>query len=602
MFLRAKAFIEKISKGEINLPNTSWRDPPGTSKHDLLTVNGEHTSMTEVQSCLQDTIKQCGSDINKMLEGVDESKDTPLGEIHDRLGSTEVGYNALMDPRNTYGKRSGRVIIDRIVTEPKWAVTLLDGGSEPFHHGVRGDGKDLRWSMDRVLDLSLMIDNITRLLGIAIHLVYGSPARGSELLTAKIINCAEGIRGWYVISSRVVIVCRWQKSSSLEGGKDTVIPRVLDATVSRLFVRYLAYIHPVQIFLASVLNWSPSKVDNVRLFLYVQRGARIETNTLSDWLKLTGIGQAASKHGGLGVEDWRQLVSFVQDYFNIRLSFDGNGDDGAVSGFGHRGKVHSSWYNRDGDWIPGMEIRLMQRAMSSCSVWHGILGLSLDLPIGEDGDTIVSNRNDVPPESMSTGNHVFAPASIKTIIDLMEAPIRSAIEGAITAKDAHTTKDDPFSQRLLPLANIEVPAERVTQLRKLGYTWGFKSRTQAMVAEKMIANVQDGVYIMPTGSGKTLPYILTASVIGPHRFIAVCVPFRALLDELCRRINDSGVHAWEWKEKARENERTGICLISAERMAAWTSWAKGVVDQLVGHLPSRSLTISTVSSSRKLMR
>jgi len=63
---------------------------------------------------------------------------------------------------------------------------------------------------------------------------------------------------------------------------------------------------------------------------------------------------------------WRTGVSpchFVQDYFCISLALDNGEEDQSVRWFGHRGKIHSMCYNRDRDWIPGIEIRLMQKAM-----------------------------------------------------------------------------------------------------------------------------------------------------------------------------------------------------------------------------------------------
>ncbi|RXK38960.1 hypothetical protein M231_03805 [Tremella mesenterica] len=226
------------------MPNCFWRDDPAVTSHDLLTVNGQHTSITEIQTVIRDLINDCEDRLLKLIGNLDLLP--PLAQVHDRLGSSSLGYSAMSDPRNhTLSKASG-ALFTKAVTDPLLSRQVLGSDSRPIHRGPRSDNKDLRWDHEVVGSLMVYCDNILRLLSVAAHMTYGSPARGTELLTVKLSNNKEGLRGWYVVGGRVVLVCRWQKTSGLEGGKDTMIPRVLDASVSKLFLRYCAYVRPFQ--------------------------------------------------------------------------------------------------------------------------------------------------------------------------------------------------------------------------------------------------------------------------------------------------------------------------------------------------------------------
>lgn len=570
--LQSKAYIERISKTEVNIPNHFWRDSPSAKDHDLLSINGKLTSVTNCREVLQHQLDSCEAYLEGLLEGIDQ-EDTPLDKIHDQLGNHDVGYSAIHDKRNHFGSGNGLDLIHKLVKDKEWASRVL-GGSESFVNGIRPDGKDLDWNLEMLDLLNQQIDSVIQLLGTAIHMVYGSPARGTELLTTKLVNSVHGDRSWYILGSRVVSVIRWQKTSVLEGGKDTIIPRVLDERTSQLWIKFIAYLNPLQAFLGSILRWTEDRVDNCCLFFFAQSGVRLNTQGLTRWTKQSGLGDGTTE-GSLGVEDWRQLVSFLQDYYNIRLSVD-SGEDASISGFGHGSGVHSQWYNRGADWIPQLEIRRVQMAMVMCQRWHRIMGVD-----GADGEGAYEKALSFPDTEESV-----------TKVQSTPVPFPAPTELGHTIQQAVSAAFEQYRPSALPIANmssasevhVEVSPMRLLQLRQLGIP-AFRSREQAMVTEQMISNHQDGLYIMPTGSGKTLPYILTAHLLGRSQFIAVIVPFRALLDELRSRCNAVGVTAWEWIEskngKGKDYSLSGICLVSVERVGSWVNWAKAHTQQLV---------------------
>lgn len=571
-FLRAKDYIKTASRNQVNLGNCRFRDDPASGVRDLLSINGEHTSITEVKSCikgLQDSIESLSS---RFLDGSGQHNDPKLVNIRDVYSSVDPGYSPIHDPVNGSLCSDRDELVERILLEPEWAKDVLRGQrAKVFHHGrIPGENR-IAWDNTGMTSLLEELDHINMLLGILMHLVCGSPARGTELLTLKLINAEGGPRSWYVMNSRVVIVCRWQKTSNQEGGLDKPIPRVLDQRTSRLFIRYMARIHNLRIFAASVIGLSKEAIDNYRTFFYVQHGKRLETKDLTAGIKSVGIGaRAASDRGGLGVEEWRQLVAFVQDTYNIRLNYETQ-EDGHVAGFGHSKATHDSWYGRNKDWPPGLQVRLVENAMHACARWHEILDLQPETIDPAEPTLLI---DDVRP-SETTTRPVVMPVDNSTLLTEI-----CALREAMAVRDEIERRDLP-ARMLLPLAPLPVPVSRTKQLQEMGFDQGFRSPAQAMITEKMIEGTSDGIYVMPTGAGKTLPYLMTAKVIGAGRFVTVVVPFTALLQSIKTVARSRGVTAWEWRHGEKRRGTSGLCLVAVENIREWTTWAMEWKERLV---------------------
>ena len=69
------------------------------------------------------------------------------------------------------------------------------------------------------------------------------------------------------------------------------------------------------------------------------------------------------------------------------------------------------------------------------------------------------------------------------------------------------------------------------------------------------------VVVLPTGGGKSLLFIVPAYLDGVGVTIVV-VPFRALINDLVKRITDSGIDCEEWKPG--QMSMAAIVVVSAD--------------------------------------
>ncbi|KAF1955455.1 hypothetical protein CC80DRAFT_549137 [Byssothecium circinans] len=115
---------------------------------------------------------------------------------------------------------------------------------------------------------------------------------------------------------------------------------------------------------------------------------------------------------------------------------------------------------------------------------------------------------------------------------------------------------DMQEKRLTPLAPQPKRVERIDQGREevhkamqqaLGRSEvSFKSYEQEQAVHAVVAGQTPLVVVLPTGRGKSLLFMVPACLDNPGVTVVV-VPYRALIEDLVRRIRDSGIDCMEWK-------------------------------------------------------
>ena len=77
----------------------------------------------------------------------------------------------------------------------------------------------------------------------------------------------------------------------------------------------------------------------------------------------------------LGLQDWRQLVAFVQDFFGAETALRQALSDPSVRMFVYSLSNRAGHYGVDEDRLPGQSSQEMAGQAAASRQWHAILGL-----------------------------------------------------------------------------------------------------------------------------------------------------------------------------------------------------------------------------------
>ncbi|RXK38959.1 hypothetical protein M231_03804 [Tremella mesenterica] len=228
--------------------------------------------------------------------------------------------------------------------------------------------------------------------------------------------------------------------------------------------------------------------------------------------------------------------------------------------------------------------------------WQGVVGLVANRPRASDGSTVVTVLQEVTETALEVRPGRAPDLTLQAVTHAIGEAFKSEV-----ATHLEVGLSQPRSSSLPVIPDIEVPSVRFNDLTRLGYRSGFRSPTQALVTEHMIKAVSDGIYIMPTGAGKTLPYFLTSSLVGTPLFVAVVVPFASLLEDLRSRAGGLGVKVHCWQDGQRVPEDCSLCLLAVEHVTSFLGWARTLSGRLHCVVVEEAHEIILSSSYRKAM-
>ncbi|KAL5371306.1 hypothetical protein DPSP01_014356 [Paraphaeosphaeria sporulosa] len=162
----------------------------------------------------------------------------------DNGAETKVGWSFMEDPRNKHATS---------VEEPKqWLGQRLQGERklrEAFvdveaTRSALARGEGVVWAQDRVRTYGQAMKEARRMLAALVHMTGGAPPRGSELVSIKHRNSANGdSRGIFIEDGAVVFVTKYHKNVG-QTGKGKVIHRYMPREVGELVVYYLWFVSP----------------------------------------------------------------------------------------------------------------------------------------------------------------------------------------------------------------------------------------------------------------------------------------------------------------------------------------------------------------------
>ncbi|KAH6132289.1 hypothetical protein HBI68_255650 [Parastagonospora nodorum] len=476
-------------------------------------------------------------------EGAIAATETPCPVIDwsrlvDNAAEQQVGWSFIRDPRNRgatsvedpvywLGQRVGdekRLQRDFVNREASRASFAQGGG--------------LVWVKDRVEAYGEAMKKARQSLAALVHITGGAPPRGSELVTIKYKNSANGdSRGIFIEDGAVVFVTKYHKNIA-QTGQGKVVHRYMPREVGEFVVFYLWFIMPFweqlcsavygEVVEGSAYLWQPQPEKSW------QQPARPQTSAQSDSTVRVGrrsrfrvVRQVDSVGGsdeeaeeeevpvpGLRctVELWNSnrvkhaLQAISLPYMGVKLTIMGwrHGSKGIYRRHIRNPAAVKAFMDADdeGGYSNVDDEPFDLQTGHSSSVAGGIYGRPLTEPVFSVEAKRFAFR------LVSTEWHAF----LQMPSALQKKPARGT--GAAAARK-EAVEEEYRRWRLMRLVDADSELKRL-----LGEEARFRS-VQKPAVEAILQHQSPVVVVMGTGAGKSILFMLPASVSGGLTIVVV---------------------------------------------------------------------------------
>jgi hypothetical protein len=179
-----------------------------------------------------------------VVEGTTPLPTIDWGTLVDNAAEQQVGWSFMEDPRNHHATSVAdpkQWLGRRIVDEKEWRRSFVDIEAT---RAALAAGRGVVWLQGRVKAYSKAMKEARFRLAALVHMTGGAPPRGTELVSVKHSNTANGdSRGVFIEDGLVVFVTKYHKNVG-QTGKGKVIHRYLPREVGELVVFYLWFARP----------------------------------------------------------------------------------------------------------------------------------------------------------------------------------------------------------------------------------------------------------------------------------------------------------------------------------------------------------------------
>ncbi|CAD0046302.1 unnamed protein product [Aureobasidium pullulans] len=439
-----------------------------------------------------------------------------LQSLSDSPNSSEAGFSFVRLPRNgEFLKADGsRWLLDQVIAAPHLQRQFFAGrASDTFKAPA----------VNRYIR---HVDRFRTNLAVLCHITSGQPARATEILSIRHRNSYEGgHRGVYIDGGLVSLTTSYYKGSTIAAKADVnIIQRYLPETVGLLVVRYLWLVLP-WIELLETQCYSRTTVSD-HLWPDQLPGHAFDGDTFRTRFKQTterytgckGINISSYRHLAIAIS--RRYLTAAEQFIDAVDASDEHGDaaekttnplDAQAS---HSSYVAQLVYGRDGQAIAGSLLTSRDKFRTVSRAWHALLECDLTLEVGKKGSNKANDDDYVDDDHVND--------------DDSNDPYEALAEKHVARRWALLRQSSP----LVRLRELVSPQAE------------FRSKQ-----EEVLRAVYDGdspiLAIMPTGSGKSLSFILPASYEFSGTTIVV-VPLLALQQDTLRRTTALSIPTRVW--------------------------------------------------------
>ncbi|CAO2655088.1 Nn.00g101520.m01.CDS01, partial [Neocucurbitaria sp. VM-36] len=448
----------------------------------------------------------------------------PLGQIVDDVTFTKQGMSFVSRPGN------------HLSNGLSWMLRRARSSEE----GMQLQSRDGTWKGKNVRRYLLQVERFLELLLGCVHITSGQPGRGSEITTIRHRNGLLQDRNIFVVDGQIMMVVRYHKSQS-QWDKPKIVPRFLPPRLGQVMAVYLAYVQPfyeyltVQV-LGGHLNdyvWGNEQGawDTGRLTRMLKRetGKRLGVVLHTHDYRHTAVGIGREKIGESFGRGYQDEVGEVEE-----AEVDEDGEDLIELQNNRTTAMGVGNYSVPMDIVKHLSVRSIEAFRPLSMMWHCFLGV-------DDGLGGADRRADVGERAGT------------------KRPMRESMSGiALRPKEKEARIEKPRENALRRALQRVLGREEV----------GFKSAEQEQAMHAVLDGQTPLVVVLPTGGGKSLLFTIPAC-IEEDGVTVVVVPYRALIEDLVKRIQLCGIDCIEWKHG--ETSPASVVVVSADLAGNLTS-------------------------------
>ncbi|KAH0553468.1 hypothetical protein GP486_006460, partial [Trichoglossum hirsutum] len=467
-------------------------------------------SMTDFRQLVHQLCKETRHILMKDLLFVqDKEGDLPpyrWSELKDNPAKDEPNWYFIQDRRNCM-QEGTCWLLNRILSTSELA--------EQFMHIEQGV-----WKQKRVNDYMDKISLFMERLMVLIHMSAGQPARARELLSLRYCNTEKGgHRCIFIENGLMVIVTFYDKGYSIRG-TEKIIHRYLPQEVGELLLLYIWLVLPMRQQLQKLV-YNDMEIPSVFLWS-IDRQKKWTKERVAAVLKresdrLIGV--------PLNMSSYRHIAIAISNCYMKRTKFEKDDDDK------NKDEEHDEAIDKQSSHTP------------------------------ETAGSIYARHIEEAPTHMQQMRYRFRVSSIEWHEVLQ---FTSQLKGLKLSgqkrlqEEEHEGSPGPRFRRWQTLRQTNLQ-EVLQQL--MGLETRFRSKQHAAL-QAIIANKSPIILVMRTGGGKSLMFMLPASIQEAGTTVVV-MPLIALKQDMQRRCRELGLECIAWSARKKIHD-TCILLVTPE--------------------------------------
>ena len=504
----------------------------------------------------------------------------PRGGIVDYLKNTDAGYSFLTEPANTKLADHCNDLTKHLFGTEGWCQDYICLGAEG----------NLEWISKGLWAWAGECDKLTKMMNLLLHFSMGQPARCKEVGSFLIRNTETNRRSFYWTNGTLVMYQTYEKTDAASR-RPKVKVKMLAKELRAFIVVYLAVIRPTMAIVAGLLGEDSEAALIYEDKWYVEDFRRGDTEIIGDDIKEAFRAKGVNS---MNAKNYRHLAEWLTREIRavhkalLRL------DEPLHTQAGHSARTAELVYGRDLNGHEEVSQVQWEEGMYSSTRWHKeILKLPADCrrrsrsreAVVLDGPPSLepSKENGLglesPPKYEYGGSRSSSAGVTPRFADTSGGMDRAAKRRKLLEQDQSSSVPCAIASNLeVQEGKIALRAKRA--LLKLGHAQ-WKTPEQAQAASLAVENVTNFIAVLPTGSGKSVIFMV-AALSRKVSMVVVVVPLRMLVGKQMEACEAAGVRCQVYdKDNTPGNGAKGVVFVSIEEAGSgeFYAWAKQAVSE-----------------------
>ncbi|KAF8808340.1 P-loop containing nucleoside triphosphate hydrolase protein [Phlegmacium glaucopus] len=481
--------------------------------------------------------------------------------IYDVLSDTTPGYSFLSDERNQFYKHR-RFLISAMMDPSKSGTR--------FSYQAYSNASGVVWNMGGIQEWLKAVETCLGNLFALLHYGSGQPGRGTELSILCWINTDLHPRNFYWFGNLLNVITLYNKTQT-NTESQRLISRSLEPQVGQLFILWGTLVVPALVCLAASIR-APSIKEAIRFHTLTFTGLTREWDSDDLSSILSSISGESIADGGLGhpmgLADTRHfLIGVMRKHLHSMVDKYRLTDELFNEQSGHSDGV-AIHYALDFASIQNFPEERLHNFRRLSELHHKLITgcLSPDVVDQEALPLAASLRNQSVMQEEQAVKMValivprlaveLAPRIQDNIFDGFAAvtPITAAAGSKSTSKSLSVSTE--AGMEVIDVRTVKIDPARYQELyRVVGPKASFLSKEQAAAVELTAQRQHDLFVVLGTGGGKSLVFMAAAAnaqEIKQRLITVVVVPLKALLEDLCQRMDEKNIIYSKWTSSSPE--------------------------------------------------